>query len=376
MQRRLSRGAYWVVVGGLAMLVSLAVATAAYDSSHHKTVALTPADDSYEPVIGTGTGSEVLFTSIPGEVIVVTDSAVSIGMSVATLRGYLSEDGGETCEYRFEYGATVAYGSTTSWTGAISGGDTFSADITGLASSTTYHFRAQCRNSIETGSGADDTFTTYASVDAPTEFQAIPISGTEISLLWTRGSGAPQSHLRYKEGQYPAHIADGTQAYQGLSASYLLTSLTPGTTYYFTLWGLEPPSTYSPLYVTAMATTLPGVSSGEGPYTLPTGQSNWFLTPDASGLVNIPFYGSVENAASAMGISVANMFVILILVWATGIGFVAYLFSRSVIVVLAATATVILLGFVAGPLPGWIFVMYLLMAGPVGYILVNREQVT
>ena len=87
--------------------------------------------------------------------------AVMAGTRVATLNGTLTDDGGEACDVRFQYGPTVAYGTDMAWQSGKVTGNTFSADISGLKKATTYHFRAQARNSKGTSDGLDATFFTY-----------------------------------------------------------------------------------------------------------------------------------------------------------------------------------------------------------------------
>ena len=87
--------------------------------------------------------------------------ATMLGTRVATLNGTLTDDGGEVCDVRFQYGTTIAYGTDTAWQPGFVTGNTFSQAISGLTPNTVYHFRAQARNSGGIGSGADDTFNTH-----------------------------------------------------------------------------------------------------------------------------------------------------------------------------------------------------------------------
>lgn len=89
-----------------------------------------------------------------------TDPATIIADIEATLNGTVTGDGGEPCEVRFQYGLTAAYGTDTAWQPGKHAGDAFSQVISGLTPDTTYHFRAQIKNSAGTVSGADRTFTT------------------------------------------------------------------------------------------------------------------------------------------------------------------------------------------------------------------------
>jgi hypothetical protein len=104
--------------------------------------------------------------SVPVPPTVTTNAASNVASTSATLNGYLNSDGGEACWYRFQYGTTTSYGTDTAWTGSITSGQSFSQSISGLSPGTTYHFRAQCKNSSVTpGSGGDLSFTTLLPVD-------------------------------------------------------------------------------------------------------------------------------------------------------------------------------------------------------------------
>ena len=84
-------------------------------------------------------------------------------MAQATLNGQLVDDGGETCDVRFEWGGSTNYGMETAWQGGLTAGDTFSATITGLGEGSAYHFRAVAKNSRGLFYGNDLTFSTLSS---------------------------------------------------------------------------------------------------------------------------------------------------------------------------------------------------------------------
>ncbi len=60
----------------------------------------------------------------------------------ASLRGYVTEDEGEPCQVRFNWGLTTAYGTNTAWQ-TKSRNSEFSAAIAGLDPDQQYHFRAE-----------------------------------------------------------------------------------------------------------------------------------------------------------------------------------------------------------------------------------------
>jgi sugar lactone lactonase YvrE len=96
---------------------------------------------------------------------VVTGAATSINSTTATLNGTINPQGTPTA-YRFKYGTSTSYGSLTSITtdGSGTADVAVSTPISGLAPSTTYHFRlVALQGGDEVASGQDATFTTAPS---------------------------------------------------------------------------------------------------------------------------------------------------------------------------------------------------------------------
>jgi PKD domain-containing protein len=94
----------------------------------------------------------------------ISSSATGVTDTTATLNGIVNPMGRKTT-YRFEYGPTTAYGSSTSPASAGAGSSpvAVSGGVAGLAPSTVYHFRISATNSGGTEKGADQVFTTTAS---------------------------------------------------------------------------------------------------------------------------------------------------------------------------------------------------------------------
>ncbi|MDO8447624.1 MAG: LamG-like jellyroll fold domain-containing protein [Rhodoferax sp.] len=95
---------------------------------------------------------------------VVTDAATLISPTAATLNATVTSDENANTTATFEYGLTMAYGSTgiaaQSPVAAGALNTPVSAAVTGLTANTLYHFRASGVNSTGTANGADRTFTT------------------------------------------------------------------------------------------------------------------------------------------------------------------------------------------------------------------------
>ena len=113
---------------------------------------------------GDRTFSTLTPTGAPG---VTTNSATNVASFSATLNSSVYPHGLTTTVY-FQYGTTTGYGLTTSL--QTKTGNTYqsvSANISGLAASTRYHFRIVATNSAGTTFGADRTFTTLSATGPP-----------------------------------------------------------------------------------------------------------------------------------------------------------------------------------------------------------------
>lgn len=127
-----------------------------------------------------------------------TNAASGVSASGATLNGSVNPEGADA-SYKFDYGTSTSYGSSTAAgdAGAGSSAVSESAALTGLAASTTYHYRIEATNSGGTTYGADQTFTTSAASGSGTVvYDATGPSGAGAraanagTLSWTHTTGA------------------------------------------------------------------------------------------------------------------------------------------------------------------------------------------
>lgn len=109
------------------------------------------------------------FTTPAAEPTVDSTFADEVTTTGATLNAEINPSGAPTT-YSFEYGPTSAYGFTVAGSAALPAVDAdelASVEISGLNPHTVYHYRVVATNAVETVSGPDKTFTTFAESGAP-----------------------------------------------------------------------------------------------------------------------------------------------------------------------------------------------------------------
>jgi len=186
---------------------------------------------------------------------VTTNPAGSVQEDGATLSGRVEDDGGEPCQYRFEYDTDSGepYSRATAWNGSVGSGQSFSECISGLDGGREYCYRAQARNGGGTSSGAELRVVTRPG--PPGSLRAVPIGDARVDLSWTKGEGADMTAVLRKEAGYPADREDGTQVYFGSGAALSDTGLTPGSRYYYRAWSyVECGEQWSDAFAEAAAT--------------------------------------------------------------------------------------------------------------------------
>ena len=143
------------VTGGSATAVSAAITGLIPGTTYHYRV-------NGANVCGTSNSTDMTFTTPALAPAIVTLAATGVTTNGATLNGTINANGASTT-VTFDYGLTVAYGTTVAGTPSPVTGNSVtpvSTTVTGLATNTTYHFRVNGANSIGTANGGDLTFMT------------------------------------------------------------------------------------------------------------------------------------------------------------------------------------------------------------------------
>jgi hypothetical protein len=188
---------------------------------------------------GTSQGADgVLTTSSPPQA--VTGAASGVTPTSATLNGTVNPSSRATSWY-FEYGPSTSYGTKTPTKDAGSGTSpvAVSAQVTGLTTGRTYHFRLVATSDAGTSRGADQTFVASAAPTVTTK-TATNVKDTSATL---NGSVDPNGNATTFYVEYGTSTSYGTKtpaasAGSGTSTksvSAAVTGLTGGTTYHFRL---------------------------------------------------------------------------------------------------------------------------------------------
>lgn len=177
-----------------------------------------------------------------------TGSATDVAQSSATANGTVNPNGADT-SYHFQYGTSASYGSNTPSTSAGSGTNDVpvSAQLSGLASSTTYHYRVVAVSSAGTTDGVDQTFTTTT----PPVVTTGSASKVTRSSAGVNGTVMPKGQATTYYFRYGTTTAYGLQTSPGSAGSGIgpvgvhatIYGLTADTTYHYQLVAQNPGGT-------------------------------------------------------------------------------------------------------------------------------------
>jgi len=168
-----------------------------------------------------------------------TQAVTNLQPYSATLNGIVNANGLSSAVV-FEWGLTIAYGSTTTATQSPVTGTSVvavSANLTGLQSNTTYHYRIKASNAVNVTYSNDISFTTPASAPQLTTTAISSITGvTAISggnITYDGGSTITARGVCWNTNPAPtltnSYTSNGTSIGSFISN---ITGLTLGTTYY------------------------------------------------------------------------------------------------------------------------------------------------
>ena len=189
---------------------------------------------------GTVNGNDMTFTTLAAPPTVVTSPATGIGLNTATLNGTVNANSSSTA-VTFQYGLTVAYGSTaTAVPSPVTGNivTAVSASIAGLTGNTLYHYRVVGTNAGGTSNGNDMTFNTAGPPTVVTN-PATSITNTTAQLNGTVTANNFSSTVSFDWGltiAYGNNLAGTPSPVTGNSPTPVLANISGlvfGNTYHF-----------------------------------------------------------------------------------------------------------------------------------------------
>jgi hypothetical protein len=138
---------------------------------------------------------------------VTTDNATNVTRISATLNGNLNDLGtASSVNFSFQWGLTTSYGNETAAVAKTSLG-AFTANVTGLTSGTTYHFRAKAVGDGDPVYGGDMSFTTSTIPPSVTTNTASNLATTSATLNGSLGSlgMATTVNVSFEGGNTPSY---------------------------------------------------------------------------------------------------------------------------------------------------------------------------
>jgi phospholipase C len=117
--------------------------------------------------------------------IVQTGAATAVGPSSATLNATVNPNGADVSDCHFDYGTSIAYGSSVPCAALPGSGSSpvpVSAALSGLVSNTVYHFRIVATNASSTSFGGDQRLATDEQLPELGRCVKVPVEGAEKAL--------------------------------------------------------------------------------------------------------------------------------------------------------------------------------------------------
>jgi sugar lactone lactonase YvrE len=183
--------------------VTAALSSLAANTTYHFRISATNAG-------GTSKGSDETFKSLPNPPTVVTKAASAIAQTTATATATVNPNGGEVSKCEFEYGTTIAYGSTASCAtlpGSGSSAVEVTAALSSLTANTTYHFRISATNAGGVSKGSDETFKTLPSLVITTASLPGGFLGTPYSQTLAASGGITPYAWSVTAGALPGGLS-------------------------------------------------------------------------------------------------------------------------------------------------------------------------
>jgi hypothetical protein len=167
---------------------------------------------------------------------VTTQAVTLVEETTAVLNGTIVNTGGINSSTRggeYDVNTGFPYAVSVTDAGSFTAG-AFTKSIAGLSPGTLYYTVSKATTGALTGYGAEVTFLTKPL--PATNVVITPSAVNQLTITWTKGTGALRTLVRYKENGYPTSKTDGTQAYFDTGTTTTIVGLMENKTYFVRLW--------------------------------------------------------------------------------------------------------------------------------------------
>ena len=241
-----------------------------------------------------------------------TGPTTVVGSTTATVTGTVGA-GGQSTTWYVEYGTSTSYGSKTAAKSAGSGSSAVgvSADLTGLRSGTTYHYRVVATNGAGTSHGTDAVFTTTVP-PVVTTGSASSISASAATLNGTVDANGRDTTFYFEYGTSTSYGSKTTpkSAGSGTSAepeSTGISGLATGRTYHFRIVASSDAGTSTGKDSSFTTSAAPTVVTGDVSSVTPTSATlRGTVTPNGLSTTRWFEYGTSTNYGSKTSSSSAG----------------------------------------------------------------------
>ncbi len=218
---------------------------------------------------GTSYGPDMTFTTLGPPPTAVTQPASEVTATSVMLNATVNPNGSNVTKCEFEYGIASVSEKTApcaSLPGSGMNPVAVSANISGLATNSTYHFRISATNAGGTGKGSEGSFKTPPIPPTPTTKPATEVTLTSATLNATvnpNGGEVTQCEFEYgTKVPYEKHAPCSSLPGSGTSpvaVSAAVSELSPSETYHFRISASNPNGTSYGSDVTFRTTAPPAV---------------------------------------------------------------------------------------------------------------------
>ena len=260
--------------------------------------------------LGTTYGDDQTFTTLASAPTASTAAATATTANSATLNGQVSSNGASTT-VTFEYGLTTQYGNTVEAAESPlpeTASQGVTANLSGLTSGQTYHYRVKAANSVGTTYGSDQTFTTQSTAPAAETGSASGLTSSSATLTGTVNAHGASTTVTFEYGlttSYGGTVTAGESPVTGATDQALsaeVTGLNLVTTYHYrvkatnsygTTYGDD--QTFTTLAAAPTTTTTSATSIASGSATL-----NGTVNPNAADTTVTFEYGITVSYGSSL----------------------------------------------------------------------------